>query len=250
MNIEQPRAWTCPPRRVLIATDFGEASSRALAAGGLIAQAYGAELRVLHAERFEAPPYFTLDQIARLEGERRAAQAAAVAHLRRAAAAVTAYPVEADVADEPPIDAILRASHAADLVVLGTHGRRGPGRWWLGSVAERVVRAARVPVLVMRADTGPAKSIFERVAVAGAPGSEAHAYAAVLGATFGSAIDDLGPPAACGEPSMRGGSLVVVALGPGDALSMTAGAAAAMLAGCRRPILFVPSREIELRRPA
>jgi Universal stress protein family len=25
----------------------------------------------------------------------------------------------------------------ADLIVAGTHGRRGPGRWWLGSVAER-----------------------------------------------------------------------------------------------------------------
>jgi nucleotide-binding universal stress UspA family protein len=39
----------------------------------------------------------------------------------------------------------------ADLIVLGTHGRRGLNRWLLGSVAERVVRTASVPVLTVRA---------------------------------------------------------------------------------------------------
>ena len=36
----------------------------------------------------------------------------------------------------------------ADLIVLGTHGRRGVSRALLGSVAERVVRLAEVPVLI------------------------------------------------------------------------------------------------------
>ncbi len=39
----------------------------------------------------------------------------------------------------------------ADLVVLGTHGRRGVGRVLLGSGAEQVVRTSRVPVLLVRA---------------------------------------------------------------------------------------------------
>lgn len=39
----------------------------------------------------------------------------------------------------------------ADLIVLGTHGRRGLNRWLLGSVTERVVRTAPVPVLTVRA---------------------------------------------------------------------------------------------------
>jgi nucleotide-binding universal stress UspA family protein len=38
----------------------------------------------------------------------------------------------------------------ADLIVLGTHGRRGLNRWLLGSVTERVVRTAPVPVLTVR----------------------------------------------------------------------------------------------------
>jgi nucleotide-binding universal stress UspA family protein len=38
----------------------------------------------------------------------------------------------------------------ADLIVLGTHGRRGMRRMVLGSDAELVVRTARVPVLLVR----------------------------------------------------------------------------------------------------
>jgi nucleotide-binding universal stress UspA family protein len=40
---------------------------------------------------------------------------------------------------------------AADLIVIGTHGRRGVGRLLLGSDAEQIVRTARVPVLLVRA---------------------------------------------------------------------------------------------------
>jgi len=42
--------------------------------------------------------------------------------------------------------------HAADLIVMGSHGRGGVARFMLGSVAERIVRASPVPVLVVRDD--------------------------------------------------------------------------------------------------
>jgi nucleotide-binding universal stress UspA family protein len=44
------------------------------------------------------------------------------------------------------------ADWGADLVVLGTHGRRGLGRVLLGSGAEQVIRLCPVPVLVVRGD--------------------------------------------------------------------------------------------------
>jgi nucleotide-binding universal stress UspA family protein len=49
-------------------------------------------------------------------------------------------------------DAILEAALEcdADLIVMGTHGRRGIARWMLGSVAEDVMRRAPCPVLVVR----------------------------------------------------------------------------------------------------
>jgi nucleotide-binding universal stress UspA family protein len=52
-------------------------------------------------------------------------------------------------------------SEAADLIVVGSHGRRGLQHFFLGSVAEHVVRGAPVPVLVVRTR----KSVATRSAV-------------------------------------------------------------------------------------
>ena len=40
--------------------------------------------------------------------------------------------------------------HAVDLIVMSTHGRTGPARWLIGSVADRVVRGGQVSVLLVR----------------------------------------------------------------------------------------------------
>jgi nucleotide-binding universal stress UspA family protein len=41
----------------------------------------------------------------------------------------------------------------ADVIAMSTHGRTGPARWLLGSVADRVVRSAHIPVMMVRAKT-------------------------------------------------------------------------------------------------
>ena len=51
-------------------------------------------------------------------------------------------------AEEAPTSAILRHTSAVDLVALATHGHRGLTRLFLGSVSDKVVRGAHVPVLV------------------------------------------------------------------------------------------------------
>ena len=45
----------------------------------------------------------------------------------------------------------------ADLIVMSTHGRRGLSKWAFGSVTEKVLRAGKAPVLVVRAGIGPKK---------------------------------------------------------------------------------------------
>ena len=52
-----------------------------------------------------------------------------------------------------PADEILAYAekHDADLIIMSTHGRSGVSRWFLGSVAERVVRHSPVPVLLVSA---------------------------------------------------------------------------------------------------
>ncbi len=62
--------------------------------------------------------------------------------------------IEAKVVQGAPAEEIVRFADAerCDLIVMGTHGRSGLARIALGSVAERVVRAATIPVLTIRAE--------------------------------------------------------------------------------------------------
>lgn len=61
-------------------------------------------------------------------------------------------PVRKLVQEGPVPEAILNAieNEGVELVVLSSHGRSGASRWFLGSVAERLVRVARCPVLVCK----------------------------------------------------------------------------------------------------
>ncbi len=52
--------------------------------------------------------------------------------------------------------AIVRVAEPGDVIVMATHGRTGMRRWFIGSVAEEVLRHSTVPVLLVRA-TEPAK---------------------------------------------------------------------------------------------
>jgi nucleotide-binding universal stress UspA family protein len=237
--------WQCPPKTVLVAVDFGDASARALAIGGVVASAFGARLRALHAERFEPPPYFTLEQIAVLEAERRAAQAAAAEHLTRFAAKASGCRVESSVVDEPPVEAILTGAATADLIIAGTHGRRGPGRWWLGSVAERVVRGATIPVLVTRAAATPPRDVFERIAIlqdGGDAESAARTCAGHLATIGGGSLIEGGPVAQCDAGIMEKASLVVMETRSHRPSWGITDSVARVLGACQRPVLFVPAR--------
>lgn len=59
---------------------------------------------------------------------------------------------DAIVLQGPTVDTIVdyATSHAVDLIVIGSHGRSGVPRFFLGSVAEGVIRHAHMPVLVVR----------------------------------------------------------------------------------------------------
>ena len=235
--------WQCPPKTVLAAVDFGDASARAMTIAGIVASAFGARLRALHAERFEPPPYFTIEQIERLKEERRVAQAAATDHLTQFAAAASSYHVDAVVVDESPVDAILDAGATADLIVVGTHGRRGPGRWWLGSVAERVVRAATVPVLVTRAGGAPALEIFERLTlVQDGRGVDdgARECAEHLAAIARGTVVTGGPVGECDAGVMERASLVVMSTRSERPSWGFTDSVARLLGACSRPVLFIP----------
>lgn len=235
--------WTFPPRRLLAAVDFGDASSGAVRLAGELTRAFGGVLTVLHAESFEAPPYFTRDQVQAIEKQRRAARRQAADYLERHAAGLARIPVRALISDTAPAAiAILDAAREQDLILMGTHGRRGPARWWAGSVAERVVRESPVPVMVVRSAQPVPADVFRRIVViarAGTNDGAARRYAGGLAETFGgqkisetasslraAALDDV--------------SLVVVAQPGNGTASLVSGALERVLRTCSKPVLVVP----------
>lgn len=157
--------WNYPPRKILVPVDFGEASAKALAVAAALGREYGATLEVLHVEVLEAPPYFTHDQVAALEAQRRNARTAAEAYLRRFVQQHSAADATLVVADGAAASVILQHAKDADAIVMGTNDRGFAAKLWMGSVAERVSRQAAVPVMVVHASSTESPEVLARTLV-------------------------------------------------------------------------------------
>ena len=144
--------------RVLVAVDGSAPSRAALRLALRLARATGSRLIFCHAvetERIYAEFGASgLDPAPIIEERRREARDLLDAACDEARSAG----LDADEAlvEGAALEVILNAAKArrADLLVMGTHGRRGFQRWTLGSVAERVVRQANCPVLTVHGEEG------------------------------------------------------------------------------------------------
>ncbi len=140
-----------PPKRILVPTDLSDASTAALRTAQTFAEKLGSEIIVLHAERVEVPPYFTRSQIDALKAERESVRKRAVEHVGEESAKLLGSKPEVVVVSSSPTIAIMKAieERDIDLVIMGTHGKSGAERFWLGSVTERVLRSSPRPVLAV-----------------------------------------------------------------------------------------------------
>lgn len=137
-----------PFRKILVAVDFDSASRGALDLGAGLAREYEAELVVVHAMEMLIPPY-PIALMPELTPIQQAAQSGLDRILERLE---TVWPrVRGALLWGNPAETIVRYADEidADLVVIGTHGRTGPSRWLLGSVAEKVTRWCHTPVLTV-----------------------------------------------------------------------------------------------------
>jgi nucleotide-binding universal stress UspA family protein len=143
-------------RHILAPVDFSELSAHALRYAARLAKCSNARVTALYADLFQPPPYFTEGNLNQLVDQLRTAERQAEAHLRRFVAEEVPdlEGVEVLVREGLPADAIRRAAsdEHADLIVMGTHGRSGFNRLMLGSITERVLREATIPVLAVRGD--------------------------------------------------------------------------------------------------
>lgn len=143
-----------PIRRVLVASDFSSASRRAFDTALGIAKSLNARLTIVSvlAPVVTVPDQYidaiTLDQLDK-QARRWCSQ-----QLERLVERANKAGIKASalLRDGDPGDQIVRACRAtkSDLIVVGTHGRRGLTKFFLGSVAERVVSTASCPVVTVR----------------------------------------------------------------------------------------------------
>lgn len=147
------RAWPLPRvERILVPVDFSDSTQEVLACATRMAQHHGATVKLLHVVDLEFYPYygFGSDPYPRVETDMVAASERKLAQLAtelQAAGIVTTWQTAKghtastirDVADVRDVD----------LIVIGSHGRTGLDRALMGSVSEKVLRAAHCPVLVV-----------------------------------------------------------------------------------------------------
>ena len=150
-------------RRILVPIDFSDASHEAIRHATEIAQTYGAEIHLLHVVEEVVYPsaygmgdaYFPTQNVIKKVEETLAEMARdEIGYEHIMIAAVVGY---------APLSIIDYAEeNEVDLIVIATHGRSGFERMLLGSVAERVIRQAPVPVFIVKPErkslVPPAKS--------------------------------------------------------------------------------------------
>lgn len=138
--------------RILVATDFAESAERALAWGVQLARQHGAELILLHVYMdLPAYPEITAGQVEAIYEEQRRWIEEALERRARSARG-EGVRARAILRTGPPASTIAETAteEGADLLLVGTQGRSGLDRLIVGSVAERVVRLATCPVLVVK----------------------------------------------------------------------------------------------------
>ena len=142
-------------RRILFATDFSKASANAFATAVALAKANRATLTILHVIAPYTPimseQYIGTETWEQIDLQGREWAKGELAKLAAKAKKAGLRSAELLV-DGEPARQIVRTARAkkADLVVVGTHGSSGLTKWFLGSVAARVVAMARCPVVTVR----------------------------------------------------------------------------------------------------
>ncbi|ATB34058.1 universal stress protein [Melittangium boletus] len=144
------------PSRILVPVDLMEGSQAIVDYAVALAQPFNARLEVLHA--WEPPQYVAPDLLVAAPGwnpqplEKMALETARESLQKFMASIHSASAVTQRMEVGEPASAILRVAESGgfDLIIMGTHGRRGLPRLLMGSVAHKVISRAHCPVLTLR----------------------------------------------------------------------------------------------------
>ena len=145
-------------KKILFPTDFSECAEHAFDHAAQLAADFNAEVHVFHTRVHQGNPYPVLSHLIE-EADEEEAAGIAPPHAPnekslKAPRGEQVIVIQAERTGSSACDSILEYAkeHDTDLIVMGTHGRRGPKRLLIGSTAECVVRSSDCPVLTLRSD--------------------------------------------------------------------------------------------------
>ena len=142
-------------KRILVATDFSECSERALLASLGIAQRYGSKLHIVHVVPSEGYGVTGVGMLGAMNFARNGARDLESELLRKGYLEGILCRISVEKGEVWPVVSRMVEEERIDLVVVGTHGRSGFGKMLLGSVAEKIFRQARCPVLTIGPNVQP-----------------------------------------------------------------------------------------------
>lgn len=155
---------------VLVPLDGSEVAEQALAVGASLARRAGVPIHLVSVQ--EPVPAAVVAEIGEyrgdLERESREELSRYLSRIVDATRETQGLAVHSEVIDGPAADALADyvARHGIGLVVMTTHARRGVARWWLGSVADALLRRLSTPVLLLHPSELPQPTRFRRFVVA------------------------------------------------------------------------------------
>jgi nucleotide-binding universal stress UspA family protein len=157
-------------RSILVPLDGAEVAEQALAVGASLAARAGATLHLVSA--LEPVPiavaaefgYYGVEP----DSETRMRVTGYLAELADATRRAMGLAVEVAIVEGDAVDTLAEyvEGRGIDLVVMTTHARRRLDRFWLGSVADRLLRRVSVPVLLLHPSDRPQPTRFRRILIA------------------------------------------------------------------------------------
>jgi nucleotide-binding universal stress UspA family protein len=149
-----------PIHTILHPTDFSPFSASSFQVACALARDYGARLILVHVR--EQQPVAAFGEYGAIVPDPVQPLHELQATLDALKPADASFPVETCLVDGDAAQEVVRLARDrhCDLIVMGTHGRTGLGRFLMGSVAELVVRKTACPVLTVKMPEGEAAAIL------------------------------------------------------------------------------------------
>ncbi len=139
--------------RIVVPLDGSEFAESALPHARELARCTGAEIALVRVATHPVYEYVAAEPLL-YESIQRDSESEATQYLEQIAAGLRAegFKVRAEACSGPVAETILDYAQdiSADVIVMCTHGRSGIARWFIGSIADKVVRASTLPVFLAR----------------------------------------------------------------------------------------------------